>query len=65
MERAGTRCEQTIQARTVRISELGAERVVADKAQTYWPHLEGLAPWFLRNANCQDTYELLIKLGRV
>ena len=33
--------------------------VVADKAQTYWPRLEGLAPWFLRNANCQDTYELL------
>jgi hypothetical protein len=33
--------------------------VVADKAQAYWPRLEGLAPWFLRNANCQDTYELL------
>jgi hypothetical protein len=32
---------------------------VADKAQTYWPRLEGLARWFLRNANCQDTYELL------
>ena len=33
--------------------------VMANKAQTYWPRLEGLAPWFLRNANCQDTYELL------
>ena len=33
--------------------------MVADKAQTYWPRLEGLAPWFLRNANCQDSYELL------
>jgi hypothetical protein len=35
--------------------------VVADKAQT-WPRLEGLGPWFLRNANCQDTYELLNNL---
>src|ERR671910_2722322 len=53
--------EQTVQARTVGITDLGAERVVADKAQTYWPRLEGLAPWFLRNANGQDTYELLNK----
>ena len=49
--------EETVQARTVGITDLGAERVVADKAQTYWPRLEGLAPWFLRNANGQDTYE--------
>jgi hypothetical protein len=41
--------EETVQARTVGITDLGAERVVADKAGTYWPHLEGLAPWFLRN----------------
>jgi hypothetical protein len=50
--------EETVQAQTVGITELGAERAVADKAQTHWPRLEGLAPWFLRNANFQDTYEL-------
>jgi hypothetical protein len=33
--------------------------VVADKAQTYCPRLEGLVPWFLRNRSCLDTYELL------
>jgi hypothetical protein len=48
MESAGTRAEETVQARTVGITDLEAERVVADKAQTYWPRLEGLAPWFLR-----------------
>jgi hypothetical protein len=48
--------EETVQARTVGITDLGADRVVADKAQTYWPRLEGLAPWFLRNANCQDFF---------
>jgi hypothetical protein len=56
--RAGER-EETVQARTVGIIDLGADRVVADKAQAYWPRLAGLAPWFLRKANCQDTYELL------
>jgi hypothetical protein len=50
--------EETVQARTVGITELGADRVVAEKAQTYWPRLEGLADWLLRNANCQNTYEL-------
>jgi hypothetical protein len=35
--------------------------VVADKAQTYWPRLEGLAPWCLRNANCQELTNLLNK----
>jgi hypothetical protein len=35
------------------------DRVVADKAQTYCPRLEGLGPWFLRSRNCLDTYELL------
>ena len=34
---------------------------VADKAETYGPRLEGLAPWFLRNANCQDIDEVLYK----
>ena len=36
--------EETVQAGTVGITDLGADRVVADKAQTYWPRLEGLAP---------------------
>jgi hypothetical protein len=53
--------EETVQARTVGITDLGAERVVVDKAQTYWPRLEGLASWFFRNANCQDTYKVLNK----
>jgi hypothetical protein len=56
--------EQTVRARTVGITDLGADRVVADKAQTYRPRLEGLAPWFLRNANCQGTYELLNSIIR-
>jgi hypothetical protein len=33
--------EETVQARTVGITDLGAERVVADKAQTYWPRWNG------------------------
>jgi hypothetical protein len=37
MESAGTRCEETVQARTVGITDVGADRVAADKAQTYWP----------------------------
>jgi hypothetical protein len=56
--------EETVQAPTVGITDFGADRVVTDKAQTYWPRLEGLAPWFLRNANCPDTYELLNKSRR-
>src|SRR5919109_3273755 len=56
--------EATVQARTVGIIDLGADGAVADKVQTYGPRLEGLAPWFLRNANCQDTYELLNKSRR-
>ena len=40
----------------------GVDRVVADKAKTYCPRLEGLAPWFLRSQNCLDTYELLNRL---
>ena len=59
MESAARDREETVQARTVGIIDLGADWVVADKAQTYGLRLEGLAPWFLRNANCQDTYELL------
>jgi hypothetical protein len=35
------------------------DRVAADKAQTYCPRLEGLAPWFFGKASCPDTYELL------
>jgi hypothetical protein len=38
--------EETVQAQDVGITDLGAERVVADKAQTYWPRLEGLALGF-------------------
>jgi hypothetical protein len=37
----------------------GVDRVAADKAQTYCPRLEGLAPWFFGKASCPDTYELL------
>ena len=55
MEARAREREETVQVRTVGITDLGADRVVADKAQTYWPRLEGLAPWFLGNANCQDT----------
>ena len=35
----------SVQAQAVGITTLGAERVVADKAQTYCPRLEGLVPW--------------------
>jgi hypothetical protein len=56
MESAGTRAVKK-QFRP----DLGADRVAADQAQTYCPRLEGLGPWFLRNANSQDTYELLNK----
>jgi hypothetical protein len=38
----------SVQARTVGITALGVERVVADKAQTHCPRLEGLAPWVSR-----------------
>ena len=48
--------------RTVGITAPGVDRVVADKAQTYCPRLEGLAPWFLRSRNCPDTYKLLNSL---
>ena len=44
MESAARAREETVQARTVGITDLGADRVVAEKAQTYWPGLEGLAP---------------------
>jgi hypothetical protein len=40
----------------------GVDRVAADKAQTYCPRLEGLAPWFFGKASCPDTYELLNSL---
>jgi hypothetical protein len=34
--------------------------MVAGKAQTHCPRLEGLVPWFfLTNRICLDTYELL------
>jgi Sel1 repeat len=49
----------SVQARTVGITAPGVDRVVADKAQTHCPHSERLAPWFLRNRSCLDTYELL------
>jgi hypothetical protein len=35
--------------------------VVADKAQTHCPRLEGLVRWFLRNRIGLDTYELFNK----
>jgi hypothetical protein len=55
MESGHASVKKTVQARTVGITDLEADGVVADKAQIYWPRLERLAPWFLRNANCQDT----------
>ena len=57
--------EETVQARTVGITDLGAERVVAGKAQTYWPRLEGLAPWFLRTRIVKIlTNSLIVISGR-
>jgi hypothetical protein len=50
-----------VQAWTAEVTAPGVDRVVADKAQTYCPRLEGLGPWFLRSRNCLDTYELLNK----
>ena len=38
----------SVQARTVGIIALGADREVADKAQTCCPRLEGLGSWFQR-----------------
>jgi hypothetical protein len=61
MESTGTRAVKKQFRPDGGISDLGADRVAADPAQTYWPRLEGLGPWFLRNANSQDTYELLNK----
>ena len=59
MESAGTSVKK--QFRPGQLESSTSERTGwwPNKAQTYWPRLEGLAPWFLRNANCQDTYELL------
>ena len=48
-----------VQAWTAEVTAPGVDWVVADKAQTYCPRLEGLGPWFLRSRNCLDTYELL------
>jgi hypothetical protein len=36
----------SVQARAVGITARGADRVVADKAQTHCPRLEGLVPGF-------------------
>ena len=36
--------EGSVQARAVGITAVGVDRVVADKAQTYCPRVEGLAP---------------------
>jgi hypothetical protein len=46
----------SVRARAGEIITPGVDRVVADKAQTYCPRLEGLVSWFL---SCLDTYEHL------
>lgn len=43
--------EEAVQARIVGITDLGADRVVPDQAQTYWLRLERLGACFLSNAN--------------
>jgi len=48
-----------MQALAFGMTTTGADRVVADKAQTYCPRLKGLAPGFLINRSCPATYELL------
>jgi hypothetical protein len=58
MESAGTRCEETVQARTVGI--IDSERMGGGQQGTDLLAALGRArPLVLRNANCQDTYELL------
>jgi hypothetical protein len=57
--------EETVQARTVGITEVERHWVVADKAQTYWPRLEGLGPWFLRTRIVKIlTNSLIVISGR-
>ena len=57
MESAGTRSEETVQARTVGI--IDSERMGGGRQGTdLLARLGGLGPWLSRNANCQDTYEL-------
>jgi len=51
----------SVQARAVGITAPGVDRVVADKAQTYCPRLEGLVSWFL---SWLDTYEHLNNTAR-
>lgn len=45
MESAAREREEIVQARTVGITDVGADRVVADPGQTYGPGLEGLSRW--------------------
>ena len=46
VESAGTKSKGSVQAWNVGITTRGADRVVADKAQTHCPRLEGLVPGF-------------------
>ena len=55
----GSWAKGSVQAQAIGITRPGADRVVADKTQTYCPRLERLVPWFLRNQSCLDTYEIL------
>jgi hypothetical protein len=51
--------EGSVQARTVGMTASGADRVVANKAQTYCPRLERLVPWVVKKRSCPDIYELI------
>ena len=50
----------SVQAPTVGMTASGADRVVADKAQTYCPRLERLVPWVVKNRSCPDTMNSFI-----
>jgi hypothetical protein len=51
--------EGSVQARAVGITALGWTGWWPTRHRPIGPCLEGLGPWFLKKANCQDTYELL------
>jgi len=51
VESAGIRPQDTFQARAFGLTAPGVDGVVANKAQTYWPRLERLAPWYRMSIN--------------
>lgn len=52
----------SVQARAASVAALGADGVVADKAEAYCPRSEGLARREADCATCPDTNELLSKI---